>query len=431
MVPGEPESSAKVLEHAQRVRSKLDALAADDSATEDIRAQAQALVAELGELDLGSFSDEVKKNAETEDWKAGWHDSLAAWRDRAESLLKKVERQKARERMATDPGLTDEDRADLQRLASQLNAPDTPTPIEPLDLVESARTILQYKVRIQPTELGRLLLQVPDRTAKVSPELWDRPLEAINRRLKDLGQPTLDEIKAIALRDEVVSLVESTTWPTPQAIEETCGRLSAEGLELEPKVLALGVRDVAYRPTIWDRMDAGRQVNPEHIVNFDAGAIVLLQVLISFLMAKFHRFTTMIVGMFIAAVGIGLSAVAGGTMLGPVGGLLSVVIVGIVVFAIGEMMASPTSQEYVGRIAPRDKVATYMGYYFVAIALGNLFGGILSGEMYERLAREAQRPDLMWLVFGGLMALTAVIFILYNRFVLPKHASGSLTPSSS
>jgi dipeptide/tripeptide permease len=114
-------------------------------------------------------------------------------------------------------------------------------------------------------------------------------------------------------------------------------------------------------------------------------------------------------------------------MLGPLGGLLWVVVVGIVVFAIGEMMASPTSQEYVGRIAPRDKVATYMGYYFVAIALGNLFGGILSGEMYERLAREAQRPDLLWLFFGGLMAATAVVFILYNRFVLPKKAAASLT----
>ena len=50
--------------------------------------------------------------------------------------------------------------------------------------------------------------------------------------------------------------------------------------------------------------------------------------------------------------------------------------------SIGEMMASPTSQEYVGRIAPADKKALYMGYYFVAVALGNLFGGILSGELY-------------------------------------------------
>jgi hypothetical protein len=69
-----------------------------------------------------------------------------------------------------------------------------------------------------------------------------------------------------------------------------------------------------------------------------------------------------------------------------------------------------------------------MGYYFVAIALGNLFGGILSGELYGKLARDMQRPDLMWLTFGGLMLLTALVFVLYNKFALPKHKSESLTP---
>jgi dipeptide/tripeptide permease len=39
-------------------------------------------------------------------------------------------------------------------------------------------------------------------------------------------------------------------------------------------------------------------------------------------------------------------------------------------FALGEMMASPTSQEYIGHIAPENKTALYMGYYFLAIALG-------------------------------------------------------------
>ena len=69
-----------------------------------------------------------------------------------------------------------------------------------------------------------------------------------------------------------------------------------------------------------------------------------------------------------------------------------------------------------------------MGYYFVAIALGNLFGGILSGELYGTLARDMQRPDLMWLVFGGLMLVTAVVFLLYDRFALPRNSAHELTP---
>jgi len=175
----------------------------------------------------------------------------------------------------------------------------------------------------------------------------------------------------------------------------------------------------------------GRQFNPEFIVNFDAGAIVLFQVLVSFLMVRFRRFTTMIVGMVVAAVGIGLSGFAGDTTMIGVGGVVWIVALGIVIFAFGEMMASPTSQEYVARIAPRDKTALYMGYYFVAVALGNLFGGILSGQLYGKLARDMQRPDLMWLAFGGIMLATAFVFLLYNRFVLPKEAADSLIPNES
>ena len=109
------------------------------------------------------------------------------------------------------------------------------------------------------------------------------------------------------------------------------------------------------------------------------------------------------------------------------GGSVWIVALALFIFAIGEMMASPTSQEYVGRIAPADKKALYMGYYFVAIALGNLFGGILSGELYGKLARDMQRPDLMWLAFGGIMLLTAVVFLIYNRLALPKQSSHTLT----
>jgi dipeptide/tripeptide permease len=111
-------------------------------------------------------------------------------------------------------------------------------------------------------------------------------------------------------------------------------------------------------------------------------------------------------------------------MLG-VGGTVWLVCLGLLIFSFGEMMASPTSQEYVGRIAPPEKVALYMGYYFVAIALGNLFGGILSGQMYGKLARDMERPDLMWMAFGVLMFLTAFVFLLYNKYALPRDEAAS------
>jgi proton-dependent oligopeptide transporter, POT family len=92
----------------------------------------------------------------------------------------------------------------------------------------------------------------------------------------------------------------------------------------------------------------------------------------------------------------------------------------ITIFAFGEMIASPKSQEYVGRIAPQQKVAMYMGFYFWTVALGNIFGGRLSGELYGSLARDAGRPEIMWYIFGGLGLLTAGVLIIYDRAIIGK-----------
>jgi len=305
-------------------------------------------------------------------------------------------------------------------------------PLQPSDLEEAARRWLSYKVRVTPQELAEQLASVPTAPPQPSDAQLRDAVDAINRRLSTRGRPLFQGADADKLRAGLSTLMASHgPVVPPEAAAELCAQVSAGGQTPAVQDLAVGVRHLAYRDLLWETLDARRQVNPEHIVNIDALAIVLLQVVVSFLMAKFHRFTTMIAGMVVAAVGIGLSAVAGGSMIGPLGGSLLVVVVGIVVFAVGEMMASPTSQEYVGRIAPRDKVATYMGYYFVAIALGNLFGGILSGQLYGKLARDMQRPDLMWTAFGGLMLLTALIFLLYNKLALPRHAAHTLTGNQS
>jgi hypothetical protein len=171
---------------------------------------------------------------------------------------------------------------------------------------------------------------------------------------------------------------------------------------------------------------SSRQFNPEFIININAFSIILFQMFVSFLMARFHQFTTMIVGMVVAAVGIGFACVAGTEGVVGIGASAMIVAAALLIFSFGEMMASPTSQEYVGRIAPADKKALYMGYYFVAIALGNLFGGILSGELYGHFARDMQRPDIMWMIFGGLMLGTALVFVAYNKLTMPKDGSSTM-----
>ncbi len=163
-------------------------------------------------------------------------------------------------------------------------------------------------------------------------------------------------------------------------------------------------------------VNAHFNINPEFLINIDAGAIVLFQVMISAIFAKRKPFTTMIVGTILTGVGMAMNVY---------GGMGWIVVAAIFVFAIGEMMASPKSQEYVSLIAPKSKTAMYMGYYFVSVALGNLFGGILSGQMYGHFG-PAERggidnPGKMWLIFGIIGVATAFILFLYDRIVVQRH----------
>jgi len=320
-----------------------------------------------------------------------------------------------------EPSLTPADLARLDELTPRLNSPTATHPLEPYDIVALSKQMLGYKVRITPIRLAELLAAAPTGPTQRSKSELDAAVKSIENNLQRIGKAEITDERRAQLAAEIDALLGRDGVNFTKAdLDAASQKLSAAGTKIDSDLLLVGMLDATYRPLLWADLDAGRQVNPEHIVNFDALAIVLLQVVVSYMMSKFHQFTTMIVGMVIAAIGIGLAAFSGGTMIGPVGGSLLIVAAGIVIFAVGEMMASPTSQEYVSRIAPPDRVAVYMGYYFVSVALGNLFGGILSGQLYGKLARDMQRPDLMWLAFGGIMFATAVLFILYDRFAVPK-----------
>jgi dipeptide/tripeptide permease len=160
-----------------------------------------------------------------------------------------------------------------------------------------------------------------------------------------------------------------------------------------------------------DSMFAEGQINPEYIININAGAIILFQVMVSYFVTKLKPFTTIFWGTLITVVSFTV------LIWGTTGWI---VVAGLIIFSFGEMMASPKSKEYTGKIAPPDKVAMYMGYFYWCVALGNLFGGILSGQFYALFARDMQRPDLMWLTFALIALGTAVLVFLYDRFILRR-----------
>ncbi|MFH1748415.1 MAG: MFS transporter [Planctomycetota bacterium] len=142
------------------------------------------------------------------------------------------------------------------------------------------------------------------------------------------------------------------------------------------------VANFLYKTTGWsvfERMinENNGQVNPEWMVNVDAGTIILLVLLISYITGKFKPISAMIIGMFISC--------AGFLMAGSVSsGWLCVL--AIVIFAIGEMACSPKFSEYIGLMAPPEKKALYMGYSNIPFAIGWAGANFIGGPMYDRLS---------------------------------------------
>jgi hypothetical protein len=142
------------------------------------------------------------------------------------------------------------------------------------------------------------------------------------------------------------------------------------------------------------------------------------------------------------------------------------ILLGILVFGLGEMASSPKFTEYVGRIAPSDQKALYMGTSFLPIAAGHQLAGWLSGDVYEKIADKiyllqqevvkrgisipeisdefskndyvtmasekmgmqgnelnnflwtTYHPSNIWVIYAGVAVSAVVLLWLYDRFII-------------
>ncbi len=118
-------------------------------------------------------------------------------------------------------------------------------------------------------------------------------------------------------------------------------------------------------------------MDAEFITNVDAMFIIIFQILISTIVMKWKPLNTMMAGFFVCALGMTLTLCTQNIMF---------TIGAIFIFAIGEMAGSPKITEYIGRIAPKDKVALYMGCSFLPVFLGNIGAGFISGNVYGAMS---------------------------------------------
>jgi dipeptide/tripeptide permease len=114
---------------------------------------------------------------------------------------------------------------------------------------------------------------------------------------------------------------------------------------------------------------------------------------------------------------LGLAVAAGGFLL--IGqarlGAPALVFLGILLFASGEMIASPRIQEYITWIAPKEKAGLYMGSNFLATGIGGALSGVVYTSGLYGWLRDLGRPEAVWYVLAGHLAVGVAVIAVFVR----------------
>jgi len=118
-------------------------------------------------------------------------------------------------------------------------------------------------------------------------------------------------------------------------------------------------------------------MDAEFVANFDSLYIILFQIVVSSIVMRMKPLKSMMSGFLVCSIGMALTLFSQNVLF---------TLVAILIFSLGEMAGSPKITEYIGRIAPHDKKALYMGYSFIPVFIGNVFAGIISGVVYQNMS---------------------------------------------
>lgn len=149
----------------------------------------------------------------------------------------------------------------------------------------------------------------------------------------------------------------------------------------------------------------------EHVTVVNAGVIILLQLFVSNFVKGFKALPTMIAGIGLGTIGMGILSISASPW---------IFISGTVIFTLGEMTTHPKFIAYIGQIAPSEKKALYMGYSFLYGVIGSSIGGFLGSALYEKYVKELNQPSTLWMIFCGIGLFSMISLSLFNRFVAKK-----------
>ena len=136
--------------------------------------------------------------------------------------------------------------------------------------------------------------------------------------------------------------------------------------------------------------------------------IMIFQFFVSRTSERFKAIPTFLFGLFVAALGfcfMGYAKIASPSW----------VFLGIFLFAVGEMIASPRIQEYITWIAPKEKAGLYMGSNFLAIALGSALSGVVYTTLFGYLRDKLNHPEYVWFTIAVHLIIGIFLIILFTK----------------
>ena len=220
-------------------------------------------------------------------------------------------------------------------------------------------------------------------------------------------------------------------------------------------VLTIGVRLVfthqfMVMPKYYTRVLQGdfelglaNSINPTIIV---VGLILLIP-----LFSKISTFKLVVIGMAISASSLLIMSV-------PIDWILAlpyihnldqaylfIIVAQILVFAFGELLFSPRFTEYISLMAPKDKVASYMSLSALPTFISKPINGFISGLLIATFSYDgirakidaglidyAHSPELMWMVYFLLAAVSPIAVLFMRNFLTRKpEAEAEVPPTVS
>lgn len=127
-------------------------------------------------------------------------------------------------------------------------------------------------------------------------------------------------------------------------------------------------------------LNRGRMISYEWLFSLNSAFIVVAIAFISWLLSRYEKVNVISAGLFISTLGLALCGLSS---------LGSLLILGILVYTLGEMITNPKINEYISDIAPREDKSLYLSFMSISWTIGLAGGALLGGKLYKILGEKA------------------------------------------